>query len=117
MAVTARVTILMDQAQKATLTQQAREEGLSVGEFIRNRALDQDHLLAALVRQLRDSTREAMTTIDQTLARMDAREQAIAEREVAVRQAAQAEFAGLDLDALARHLAPAPAARRRGAAP
>ncbi len=107
MAATERVTILMEPAQKAALVKEASAEGLSVGELIRNKALDQDRLLAALAHELRESTANALRTIDATIARMDAREQRMAEREAAVRRAAEAEFAGLDAEAFARWLAAA----------
>jgi uncharacterized coiled-coil protein SlyX len=92
----------MEPAQKATLTKQAKASGLSLGEFIRNRALDEDALLSALVAELRGSTAKATEAIDQLVERMDAREQSLTQREAATRRKAEAEFAGLDRAALAR---------------
>lgn len=102
MSATARVTILMEEPQKAALTRQARKAGMSVGEFIRSKALGEDDVLAALVTQLRESTRAATARIDEALARMDSRERTLVEREANIRRKARAEFAEMDAEALAR---------------
>lgn len=101
-AATERVTILMDAAQKARLTKQARASGLSLGEFIRNRALDEDALLTVLVTELRGSTAAATTAIDQLVERMDARELELELRDAETRRRAEAEFAWLDCSPLSR---------------
>lgn len=114
-AATERVTILMEPAQKARLTKQAKASGLSLGEFIRNRALDEDALLTALVAELRGSTAAATKAIDQLVERMDAREQALDQRDAETRRKAEAEFAGLDRAALAGLFAGQPAQPRSAA--
>lgn len=104
MAATERVTILVDRAQKAALTKQARAAGQSVGEYIRSRVLDEEALLSALLGELRKSTANAMNAIDGVVARLDAREQAMAEREAAIKHKAKAEVSGSDAEALVRWL-------------
>lgn len=106
MAATERVVVLMEPSQKLRLTKQARAAGLSVGEYIRNRALDEDEILKALIAELKASTAKAITAIDETLARMDAREKARAEREAEIRAEVEAQLAGIDMDAVARLFAP-----------
>ncbi len=106
MAATERVTILMEPAQKAALTKRARAVGQSVGEYVRNRALDEDELLTALVAELKASTAKAVATVDDALARMDARENAQAERDMEIRRQVEAELANVDFTAVAALFAP-----------
>ena len=106
MAATERVTILMEPAQKAALTKQARAVGQSVGEYVRNRALDEDEILTALVAELKASTAKAVATVDEALARMDAREKARTERDAEIRRQVEAELADVDIDTVAALFAP-----------
>lgn len=102
MAATERVTILMEPAQKAALTEQAQNAGLSVGEYIRDYALGDSTVLTAMVKELRASTRDAVRAIDATLLRLGAREAEIAAREAEARRKAHAEFAEINVDTLGR---------------
>jgi hypothetical protein len=106
MAATERVTILMEPAQKAALTKRARAVGQSVGEYVRNRALDEDEILTALVAELKASTAKAVATVDEALARMDARENAQAERDTEIRRQVEAELSNVDFTAVAELFAP-----------
>jgi len=42
MVATARVTVLMEHVQKARLAERAKTMGMSVGEYIRSKALDKE---------------------------------------------------------------------------
>lgn len=106
MAATERVTILMEPAQKAALTKHARAAGQSVGEYIRTRALEEDAVLAAVAAELRQSTAETLRTVDAALARMDAREQAMAAMEAAIVKRPAFHYSEAETQALLQLLAP-----------
>lgn len=76
MPATARVTVLMDPAEKASLTKRAKEAGCtSVSEYLRRKAALPDSLddpaLDLLLRQLADSTDRANAALESALAAMD----------------------------------------------
>ncbi|HEX7324207.1 MAG TPA: hypothetical protein VF292_02485 [Rhodanobacteraceae bacterium] len=76
MPATARVTILMDPAEKASLAKRAKAAGCaSVSEYLRRKAALPDHLddpaVDVLLRQLADSTQRANAALDAALAAMD----------------------------------------------
>ncbi len=76
MPATARVTVLMDPVEKASLTKRAKEAGCpSVSEYLRRKAALPDSLddpaVAVLLRQLADSTQRANAALDAALAAMD----------------------------------------------
>lgn len=115
MAATERVTILMEPAQKAALTKHAQAMGQSVGEYVRRRALDDDNMLDALVAELRASTATAMHAIDATVARIDARERAMAAREATVKEQVRELFTNQDVEALIQLFAQDAEQRRHAA--
>jgi hypothetical protein len=85
MPATARVTILMDPAEKRALETRAKRENVSLGELIRRAALapkqDEDAALRAAVDMLRKSNATAKAALDLALSNIDAREKAWPERE------------------------------------
>ncbi len=102
MAATARVTILMDQSQKLALTKQARASGVSLGEFIRNKALGtDDEGMVTLLALVKESTERANLALDQVLADIEQNRADAAKREADTRARARREFADFDFDALA----------------
>jgi len=100
MVATARVTVLMEHAQKARLAQRAKTMGLSVGEYIRSKALDEGGH-EALLDEVRASTARANAALDRVLARLQASQQQGAVDEAAIRARARREFADVDFAALA----------------
>ena len=74
---TARVPVLMTQAEKARIVKKAMEAGLSTGEYMR-RAADsfdpdeQDQLLENLIDQMLKSTDRAEKAIEDTIAFVEA---------------------------------------------
>lgn len=103
---TERVVVLMTPKQKAAVTKRATDEKLSVGDFMRRRALEDDEMLTALLDELRGSTAYAKEALDRTLTRLTDFEQRQAEIEKAAREKAKAEFRDIDPEALARLLFP-----------
>lgn len=76
MPATARVTILMDAAEKKSLARRAKASGCaSVSEYLRRKAAAPDSLddpaVDVLLRQLADSTRRTNAALDAALAAMD----------------------------------------------
>ncbi len=122
MAVTERVTILMDPSQKAHLTRRARAAGMSVGEFVRGKLLDGDSD-DALLDLVRESTARANAALDRALVAIEAGRDPDMARAAAARERARREFQGIDFSALAASLdlvpgeTPRQASRRRPAAP
>jgi len=92
MAATARVTILMDQAEKQRLTQLARKAEMSVGEFVRGKALGAEDELAALLATVAESAARANDALDRALEAIDRREVESKERHAAIVAAARREF-------------------------
>jgi len=125
MAATARVTVLMEHAQKLHLARCAQAAGMSVGEYIRDRALDEGGN-QALLEAVRDSAARANAALERVLAAVQAGQARDAEREAALRVQARCEFGDIDFDELAdwldgpapelRHVAE-PQAQYRGIAP
>lgn len=105
-AVTARVVVLMTPQQKVELTKRAKEEQLSVSDFMRRQALGDDELLTALIDELSGATAYAKEALDRTLTRLADFEQRQADVEKNASQKAQAEFSDIDPEALARILFP-----------
>lgn len=85
MPATARVTILMDPAEKRALEARAKRENMSLGELMRRAALtpkhDDDAALRAAVSMLRESNATAKAALDRALASIEAREKAWPKRE------------------------------------
>lgn len=100
MASTERVVILMTGAQKATITQRAQAAGLSAGEYVRRRALDEDPVVGALLEELATSTASVNAALDAAVARLDASDAQRDRREDEARTKARAEFADVDPDRL-----------------
>lgn len=67
---TERVVVLMTAKQKADIKRSAKTEGLSLSEFMRRRALEDDAMLSIVVGQIRESTRNATAALDHTLDRL-----------------------------------------------
>jgi hypothetical protein len=112
---TERVVVLMTPKQKAAVTKRATDEKLSVGDFMRRRALDDDEMLTALLDELRGSTAYAKEALDRTLTRLTDFEHRQAEIEKTARAKAKAEFSDIDPEALARLLLPGGDASNDGA--
>lgn len=97
MSATARVTILMDPAEKQALEERARAREVSVGELARNTLFpspnDEEEMLLAAIDLLRESNRASLEALDRTLASLREREAAAQAKEVEVRRAAQKEVA------------------------
>ena len=102
MAATERVVVLMTPKQKSDVTLRAAAEKLSVGDYMRRRALGDDELLSALMSELAASTERAKSALDRTLARLEESEKRLPEIEAKARQQAQAEFQALDPKLFAR---------------
>ena len=99
MAATERVVVLMSHAQKAEVAERARADGISVGDYMRRAALEDDDLIEPLLEELRASTQRAAAALDVTLSRLadvEARQDVL---EAAAYARARAEFGDLDLDA------------------
>lgn len=90
---TERVVVLMTAKQKADIKRSAKTEAISVGEFIRRRALGDDAMLSELVGQVRESTRNAAAALDHTLDRLGDAQARQPERDAIARENAMAEFA------------------------
>ncbi len=103
MAANARVTILMNAAQKRALAKQAREQGLSVGELIRNRALDPEGG-DALLRLVQETTAKANVAIDRAITALENSAAQRAQLLTASREQAHHDFATIDFDLMAEQL-------------
>ncbi|MBS0456024.1 MAG: hypothetical protein JSS44_01665 [Proteobacteria bacterium] len=90
-----RITFLVAPEQKSRLTNHARAAKLSVDEYVRNRALDDDELLKALTVELRASMAAAVSRVDELIRRLEERDRARAGRDEQVRVRTYAEFAAL----------------------
>lgn len=80
---TQRVPVLMTTAEKKRISLQAKNAGVSMGEFIRRAAAafspeDDDAALAGLLAQVKKSTAAASAAIDDALAHVDASNRRIA---------------------------------------
>ena len=102
MAATERVVVLMTPEQKTSVASRAAAEKLSVGDYMRRKALGDDELLGALMVELAASTGRAQTALDRTLARLEESERRLPEIKAAARERAVAEFADVDPDLVAR---------------
>ncbi|ODT96889.1 MAG: hypothetical protein ABS82_02745 [Rhodanobacter sp. SCN 67-45] len=89
---TARVTLTITPAQKKALLVKAADEELSVSEYLRRKAFDQESDLDALVNAVHASTERAVKAVNRALANMASRECHAAKREAQVRAKAASEF-------------------------
>ena len=92
MAATARVTILMDQADKQRLAQLARNAEMSVGEFVRGKALGAEDEASTLLAALAESAARANEALDKALEAIGRREAESAARYAAIVTATRGEF-------------------------
>ncbi len=104
MAATARVTVLMEPEQKTRLTDLARAADMSVGEFMRRKALQTDDELAALLALVEQSTAAANAALDKALAAIERREAEAGGRHAEIVAATRGEFTPRDGRALAEAL-------------
>ena len=104
MAATARVTILMDEAEKQRLTQLARKADMSVGEFVRGKALGAEDELATLLAAMAESVARTNAALDKALEDIDRREAESKGRHAAIVAATRREFTPDAAAALAVHL-------------
>lgn len=112
---TERVQILMTRAQKAQILAKAQEEGLSIGEYMRQQTLESAEWLEEAAAKLATSAEAALHTLDQTLANLEKwKEQAPRLEREAKRQALE-ELRDLDPDWTAKELARLDAAPERKA--
>ena len=75
---TERVTYLTTPARKALLARRAAAQGISMGEYLRRKAEDEDELttdeeaaLAALVAEVNEAVPKMLASIDRMIERMD----------------------------------------------
>jgi hypothetical protein len=92
MAATARVTILMDQADKQRLTRLAKKAEMSVGEFVRGKALGVEDETAALLAAVAESAALANEALDRALEAIGRREAESLGRYAAIVAATRGEF-------------------------
>ena len=100
MAATARVTILMDRDQKERLAGLARKSDMSVGEFVRRKALGTDDEMASLLTLVRQSTAQANAALDRALAVIEQRDAGAETRRQTIIAATRREFTAADAAAL-----------------
>lgn len=89
---TARIPVLVTEAQKASIAEKAKAAGLTMGEFLRRAAesyspSEEEKLLEGLVTQVLETTEKANRAIDDALAYVAASEARIAEIETEARKA------------------------------
>jgi hypothetical protein len=89
---TARVTILMDQADKQRLAQLARNAKMSVGEFVRGKALGVEDETTTLLAAVAESAARANAALDKALEAISRREAGSTERYAAIVAATRREF-------------------------
>lgn len=70
-AATERLVVLVTPRQKTVVTQRAKAEGLSVGDYIRRQVLDGDGVLDALMHELTTGTARVRAQLDSTLKRIE----------------------------------------------
>ncbi len=83
---TARIPVLMTEAEKARIVKKAREAGVSTSEYIRRAAesfypSESDEALEAMIEQMLKATERADQAIEETLDFVAASNQRIAEME------------------------------------
>jgi len=88
---TARVPVLMTQAEKERIVRKAMEAGLSTGEYMRRaadsfRPDEQDQLLEGLIDQMLQATNRAEQAIDDAIAFVEASNQRISAMETGQEQ-------------------------------
>ncbi len=84
-AATARVPVLMPEAEKAELTKRAREANLSLGEFLRRAGkaynpAEDDASLETMVELMNQATDRASSALDEAIAFIQASNERMAER-------------------------------------
>ena len=117
MAVTARLIVLMEPAEKATLEARADAANISTAEFVRRRLFgrgepEEDAFLEMLA-ALKPLVRKARQTIDRNLADMRMVRQSDAGRDAEVARRARHALAPDELASVARRLALSPEHARR----
>ena len=109
MAVTARITILLDESQKLALIKQARAAKVSLSEFIRNKTFDaDDDAMTALLALVKQSTKRASAALDEALDVAEKNTAEAAKREAVIRSRAEKEFVGIDFAAVVKIKTPHP---------
>lgn len=106
MTKTERVVVLMTPKQKKTVRLLAAAEKLSVGNYIRQKALGNNDLLSMWLAELTASTAHANATLGRTLANLEASELERQRLEAAARERAIAEFGALDPELFAQIVRP-----------
>ena len=102
MAATARVVVLMEDAEKIELESRARAAHKSLGAYMRERALgDADEGLDQLLTLAETSTAEANAALDRVLAKLEIAASNRAALRVEARAQAIEEFKGLNQTGLA----------------
>ncbi len=96
MAATERVVVLMTTEQKKNVALRAKAEKLTMGDYMRRKALGDDELLDVVMAELTASTKRACAALDRTVAKLNDSEQRLPAIEAAARQRAEAEFSALD---------------------
>lgn len=96
MAATERVVVLMTTEQKKDVALRAAAEKLTMGDYMRRKALGDDELLDLVMAELAASTKRARAALDHTLAKLAESEKQLPAIEAAARQRAVAEFGALD---------------------
>jgi hypothetical protein len=96
MAATERVVVLMTPAQKQAVVEHARAENLSVGDYMRRRALGEDELLVRSLAELSVSTQIAVAALDGSIARLRQVETSQDRADRRARESALAEFEDVD---------------------
>lgn len=102
MAVRERVVVLMTPEQKRIVSDRARDENVSISDYIRRQALGGDELLEGLLSELRASTADATAALDRTTVRLERSAAAQVEADQRARERARVEFEHIDPEALAR---------------
>jgi hypothetical protein len=98
---TERVVVLMTPQQKVAATRRARAARMTLSEYMRRRALDEDEQLAGLVAQLQASTATATSALDRALERLCEVQSFQGDRNAQARLEARAEFEDVDAEAFA----------------
>ncbi|MGE0047812.1 MAG: hypothetical protein AB7T01_02625 [Acidithiobacillus sp.] len=106
MAATERVVVLMSSEQKAQLQSRARAAHLSLADYVRRKALDEDATLEALLQELSASTAQARQALERTLTHLQAEREQRAKDIESLRAQLRAEYSQLNPEQLPSLLAP-----------
>lgn len=104
-----RVSFAVTSAEKRVIVSKARKAGLSVGAYVRMRALEdtEEVMLRAWVIELAASSKRTLATFDSTLAAMIERDATLAERELRARDEVRTSIMPDELEELRRWFAAA----------